>query len=151
MGLERMSHTLLSMLNDYNTPLQRKALFPSWSEYSACEPGPDLTFFQHTAATKKRPLKNQTQGVGAASWGGTSELSHHLCFALTFQTLPLSPPFCSLSSVRQAGNTSSLSIVTWTVAILLRARVTTPFRGGKTICIWLQIKHAVSLAQSAIE
>jgi len=28
-GLERMSHTLLSMLNDYNTPLQRKALFPN--------------------------------------------------------------------------------------------------------------------------
>lgn len=28
-GLERMSHTLLSMLDDYNTLLQRKALFPS--------------------------------------------------------------------------------------------------------------------------
>lgn len=74
MGLERMSHTLLSMLSDYNTPSQRKALFPSWSEYSACEPGPDLTFHSamHQMLQQRILLKQNTGGVGAASQVTTS-------------------------------------------------------------------------------
>lgn len=56
--MERMSHTLLSMLDDYNTLLQRKALFPSWSECSACVPGPQKALTFSTRGGQKKAQRS---------------------------------------------------------------------------------------------
>lgn len=61
--------TLCSMPNDYNKPLQRKVLFPSWK--SACKPGLNLTL--HYAATKhavKKIHKKKTNKCPTLGWEG---------------------------------------------------------------------------------
>lgn len=156
MGLERMSHTLLSMLSDYNTPLQRKALFPSWSEYSAREPRPNLSF-QYAATKHCKYIVTQTKTTYWSEelhhemtdptftslvhlWHFRHHCLHFVLFCLPWSTEHIVPFSCNLN-----WNDPSLFVC----ALQKLAWVTTPLK--KTICFWLQIKHVVSLVQSTIE
>lgn len=124
---------------------REKVMFPSWSEYSACENGSNLT--PRNAATKSHT------GVGVASQGFTSNLYITHAF-VSFQTPQ--PPFFPFCLPRSTEHIVPFSCnLNWNYPSLFEcaqrklASATTPLE--KTICIWLQVKHAVSLAQSAIE
>lgn len=90
------SYTSFSMLDDYNTLLQRKALFPSRSECSACVPAPNVSICINKASCsttkKKEKRKSHTQDWDLHHEVTPSNFYISDAFAI-FQT-PL-PPFCS--------------------------------------------------------
>lgn len=120
--MERMSHTLLSMLDDYNTLLQRKALFPSWSECTACVPGPQkaLTFSTRGEQRKRNAPPNPKKNLAHGSTGLRHDvdplrLLHLRCY-------------CNISN---AAATTTLPVVAWGAS-------------GLSAAIWAEMIHLCS-------
>lgn len=136
--------TLCSVPNNYNKPLKRKVLFPSWK--SPCEPGLKLTL--RYAATKhaaKIQIKKITHWMRGLHHRGDASYVH-ITFALVTLQAPL-PPFCSALFGTKRGTHCPLSAAIWTEMIhicagaLSREWLQLQHLQRKTIRIWLQIKH----------